>query len=304
VRIFFPDTEDLPLPAGHRFPAGKYRLLREKLLAEGILAAGQLQASPAIAIGDLERAHSPAYVRSILSGSVSADAMRRIGLPWSQTLVRRSRAAVGGSLAAARSALAHGVSGQLAGGTHHAHRDHGSGFCVFNDLAVTALTLLAERPALRIAIIDLDVHQGDGNASILAARDTILVASLHAENNFPFKKIPSDFDLALPDATTDDHYLEAVEETLAAAARFHPDLVLYLAGVDPLKQDRLGRLDVTLQGLVARDRLVLGHCRVQAIPVAIVAGGGYADPISLSVDAYANTWRVARSEFASAWPRK
>ena len=298
MQVFYPDTEDLPLPPGHRFPAGKYRLLREKVLADGILAAVELNASPPAVLPDLERAHDPAYVQSILAGTIGETALRRIGLPWSQTLVRRSLAAVGGSLAAARAALDHGLSGQLAGGTHHAHRDFGSGFCVFNDLAVAALALLAERRVTRIAILDLDVHQGDGNAAILASNPAVFVASLHGEKNFPHPKVPSDLDIGLPDATTDTAYLAALEQALAALATFKPELVLYLAGVDPLMQDRLGRLHLTHQGLMRRDRMVFEFCRARAIAVSIAAGGGYADPIALSVDAYANTWRVAREVMA------
>jgi acetoin utilization deacetylase AcuC-like enzyme len=233
----------------------------------------------------------------MLGGSIKKDIMRRIGLPWSETLMRRSRATVGGAMAAARSALEHGVSGQLAGGTHHAHRDFGSGFCVFNDLAVTALTLLGEKIVERIAILDLDVHQGDCNAAILKDRPDVSVVSVHGEKNFPFRKVPSDLDVELPDGTEDEAYIEALLDALPAVAHFKPDLLLYLSGADPLKQDRLGRLSLSFEGLVERDRIVFELCRRRGIPISVAIGGGYADPIADSVTVYANTFRTAREVF-------
>jgi acetoin utilization deacetylase AcuC-like enzyme len=219
-------------------------------------------------------------------------------LPWSETLALRSRATVGGSLAAARQALRDGVSGQLAGGTHHAHRDFGSGYCVFNDLATTALALLAEGRIRRLAIVDLDVHQGDGNAAILAGNPDAFVLSVHAAKNFPFRKVASTLDIGLPDGTGDGAYLTAVADGLAAVASFRPELVLYLSGADPLASDTLGRLALTFEGLKARDRLVFEMCRRRDIPVSIAIGGGYADPISDTVEAYANTFRVASEIFS------
>ena len=233
----------------------------------------------------------------MLDGTVAKDVVRRIGLPWSETLMRRSRATVGGALAAARAALSHGVSGQLAGGTHHAHRDFGAGFCVFNDLAVTALALLAEGAVERIAVLDLDVHQGDGNAAILAEEPNVLVVSLHGAKNFPFRKVPSDLDVDLADGTEDAAYHEALLDVLPAVAAFRPDLLLYLSGADPLRQGRLGRLALTFEGLAERDRLVFEFCRRRGVPVSIAIGGGYAEPIADSVRAYANTFRIARDVF-------
>lgn len=297
MRFYYPDVEDLPLPAGHRFPIGKYRLLRSAVERDDILPKASLTASPPVGPDDLLRAHSAAYVGAMLDGSVDQGIIRRIGLPWSETLMRRSRATVGGAMMAARSALEHGVSGQLAGGTHHAHRDFGSGFCVFNDLAVTALTLLEEKAVDRIAILDLDVHQGDGNAAILKERPDVFIVSLHGEKNFPFRKVPSDLDVELPDGTEDVAYIEALREALPAVAAFKPDLLLYLSGADPLKQDRLGRLSLSFEGLVERDRIVFELCRRRGIPVSIAIGGGYADPIADSVTAYANTFRTAREVF-------
>lgn len=297
MRFFYPAVEELPLPAGHRFPAGKYRLLRDAVERREILPPAVLIASPQAAVPELLRAHGAAYVSAMLEGTVAPEVLRRIGLPWSDTLMLRSLATVGGALAAARSALSHGVSGQLAGGTHHAHRDFGSGFCVFNDLAVAALSLIEERAVHRIAILDLDVHQGDGNAAILREHSETLVVSLHGAKNFPFRRVPSDLDVDLPDGTEDAAYHHALLDALSAVAAFRPDLLLYLSGADPLRQDRLGRLSLTLEGLAERDRLVFEFCRRRGLPVSIAIGGGYADPIADSVTAYANTFRVAREVF-------
>jgi acetoin utilization deacetylase AcuC-like enzyme len=297
MRFYYPDTPDLPLPPGHRFPASKYRLLRDKIDRERILGPARLLPSPSASQPDLLRAHDEAYVRSVLDGTLAPEIERRIGLPWSTTLVARSLATTGGSLAAARAALDNGLSGQLAGGTHHAHRDFGSGYCVFNDLAVAALGILAEQRVGRLAIIDLDVHQGDGNAAILGDRPDAFVLSMHGEKNFPFRKVPSTLDVGLPDGTEDEAYLRALGGALEQVAEFQPELVLYLSGADPLKTDTLGRLSLTFEGLEARDRMVLQFCRRRIIPVSIAIGGGYADPITDSVEAYANTFRVAREIF-------
>ena len=254
----------------------------------------QLVTSPLAEPQALEIAHDPAYIASIENGSIDPAAMRRIGFPWSDKIPRRARATIGGALAAARAALNDGLSGQLAGGTHHAHRDFGSGYCVYNDQAVVALTMLAERRVKKVAIIDLDVHQGDGNASILADSDDVFVYSVHGEKNFPFRKFASDLDVPLADGTDDATYLDAIEETLPEVFSFAPDLVLYQAGVDPLAADSLGRMSLSHQGLMARDRYVLSECAMRAIPVSMAIGGGYAKPIGPTVEAYANTYRVAK----------
>ena len=241
MRFFFPTVEELPLPAGHRFPAVKYRLLKAAVEREEILPRAALHPSPPAEPADLLRAHGAAYVSAMLDGTVAPDIVRRIGLPWSETLMRRSRATVGGALAAAHAALAQGVSGQLAGGTHHAHRDFGSGFCVFNDLAVAALTLLEQRVVERIAVLDLDVHQGDGNAAILKDQPDVFVVSLHGAKNFPFRKVPSDLDVDLPDGTVDAAYHRALLDALPAIAAFRPDLLLYLSANPSKDSDRRPR---------------------------------------------------------------
>lgn len=294
MRLFFPDTPELPLPPGHRFPRGKYRMLRDKLIGEGIVDARSMSPSPEAAVEDIARAHSHDYIDNVISGGLSREAQRLIGLPWSDVLALRARVVVGGALASAREALANGASGQMAGGTHHAHRAFGSGFCVFNDLAVTALTLLHEGAVSRVAIVDLDVHQGDGNAAILAGTPGVIVLSVHGERNFPFAKMVSDIDVALPDGTDDEGYLAVLAPALERVAAFRPDLVLYLSGADPLASDTLGRLELTFTGMIARDRMVFEMARRLGTPVAIAIGGGYADPISDTVEAYANTFRAAR----------
>jgi acetoin utilization deacetylase AcuC-like enzyme len=297
VRFFYPDVADLQLPDGHRFPASKYRLLFDKIRCENLFGNVPLLASPPATRDLLIAAHSPAYVDTMLAGCAPPDMMRRIGLPWSETLMARSLATVGGTLAAARVALVHGLSGQLAGGTHHAHRAFGSGYCVFNDLAVAALTLLDEGAAERIAIVDLDVHQGDGNAAILTPDPRVFVLSIHGEKNFPFRKVPSDLDIGLTTGTDDRGYHAVLPDAIAAVIAFRPDLVLYLSGADPLAADTLGHLSLTLDGLMERDRFVLQSFRRRGVPVSIVIGGGYANPIDLTVEAYANTFRVAREVY-------
>ena len=297
MRIYFPDVPDMPLPAGHRFPGGKYRMLKEMLVRDGSLGSAVLTPSPVASPAMLQIAHAPDYVQAMLDGSVAPDIIRRIGLPWSETLIQRSRCTVGGSLAAARNALADGIGGQLAGGTHHAHHDFGSGFCVFNDLAVASLTLLAEGAVSRIAIVDLDVHQGDGNAAILGANPDVFVLSIQGARNFPFRRVPATLDVDLPDATGDAAYLAALHAALEPVVAFRPDLVLYLSGADALAEDRLGRLSLTHAGLADRDRIVFETFRRRAIPVSIAIGGGYAEPIGLTVEAYANTFRVARDVY-------
>lgn len=295
MRLFFPDTPDLPLPAGHRFPRGKYRMLRDKLLADGIARPSELAPAPLATHTDIARAHAPAYIDAVMTGTLDKEAQRLIGFPWSEIMGLRARAVVGGALAAARDALRTGLSGQLAGGTHHAHREFGSGFCVFNDLAVAALTLLEERAVRRIAIVDLDVHQGDGNAAILSDVPDVLVLSLHGALNFPFAKMQSDIDVALPDGTTDADYLAALDPALERVAAFRPDLILYLSGADPLASDTLGRLSLSFAGLIERDHRVVDLARRLGVPISIAIGGGYADPICDTVEVYANTFRTART---------
>ncbi|MEQ8506153.1 MAG: histone deacetylase [Rhodospirillales bacterium] len=297
MRFFTSDRFVIPLPEGHSFPGRKYILLREHLIREGILAPDRIEPSPPAEQSDIARAHTPEYMAAVTAGTLDAQAQRRIGLPWSQNLVDRITATMGGAVAAAEAALDHGLSGQLAGGTHHAHRDFGAGYCIYNDFAIAALKVLAEGWATRVAIIDLDVHQGDGNAAILTDHPDVFVFSMQGEKNFPHHRVASSLDVDLPDGTEDDAYLRALVDHLPAVFEFRPDLVLYQAGVDPLKEDRLGRLALTYDGLAKRDRLVLTECRTRGIPVSLGLGGGYADPIEMSVQAYANTYAVAKEVY-------
>lgn len=295
MQIIYSDHFALPLPAGHRFPGSKYTALRERLVGEGVIEAGALVAASRAHRDDLLRAHDAAYVDAVTGGTLDASAVRRIGFPWSDGLVRRVEGTVGGAIAAAERALADGIGGQIAGGTHHAHRDFGSGFCVYNDFAVVALRLIETGQVRRVAIVDLDVHQGDGNAAILAGHPGVFVFSMHGARNFPFRKHDSDLDVALPDGTEDAAYLHALDTHLPEVFAFRPDIVLYQAGVDPLAEDRLGRLGLTHAGLKARDRMVLETCARRGIPVSLGLGGGYADPVEATVEANLNTWRVARA---------
>ncbi|UTW50578.1 histone deacetylase [bacterium SCSIO 12827] len=297
MRFFTSDRFVIPLPDGHSFPGRKYILLREHLIREGILAADSILPSPLAEADDIARAHDADYMAAVRDGHLDAQAQRRIGLPWSRNLVDRVTATMGGAVAAAEAALEFGLSGQLAGGTHHAHRGFGAGYCIFNDFAIAALKILAEGWAARVAIIDLDVHQGDGNAAILTGHPDVFVFSVQGEKNFPHHRVASDLDVDLPDGTEDAAYLRALAEHLPAVFDFRPDLVLYQAGVDPLAEDRLGRLALTLDGLAKRDRLVLTECRSRGIPVSLGLGGGYANPIDLSVQAYVNTYAVAKDVY-------
>ncbi|GGY46403.1 histone deacetylase family protein [Parvularcula lutaonensis] len=296
--IFFTAQDfNLDLPDGHRFPGHKYRLLEEKLVRDGTLAPDQLRESPVASDGVILSVHTEKYLRSLEDGTIERAAMRRIGFPWSEQIPRRGRRTVGGQLAAARQALRVGLSGQLAGGTHHAHPDFGSGYCIFNDQAVAATVLLSEGAVDRIAIVDLDVHQGDGNAAVLADNPNVLILDVFGEKNFPFRKVPSDIDVPLPDNSEDGLFLRAIDERLQDIWAFKPDLVLYQAGVDPLKEDKLGRLDISFEGLRARDEMVLEGCRRRGIPCSMAIGGGYSMPIEHTVTAYAGTYEVAKDVY-------
>jgi acetoin utilization deacetylase AcuC-like enzyme len=287
-RLFYCDQYPIPLPPGHKFPVEKYALLRALLAADGIY---DLQPAPLADAAAIELAHDASYVQAVLNGTVSDRVMRRIGFPWSPELVRRTLASVGGTLAASRDAMELGFGGNLAGGTHHAFRGEGSGFCVFNDLAAAILTLRRDGLAERAAVIDLDVHQGDGTASIFEEDSAVLTLSMHGENNFPFRKQRSRIDIALADGTGDAEYLRQLQQVLPEVAAFRPEVIFYQSGVDALAGDRLGRLALTLDGLKQRDRLVLEVSR--AIPLVITLGGGYGDPIKSTAEAHANTFRQA-----------
>lgn len=298
VKIFYATPHVQKLPEGHRFPMGKYELLRERLAQE--LSDVRLHLADPASDGVLALVHDPRYVEAVEHGTLTAQAQREIGFPWSEGMVLRARRSCGATIQAARTAFAEGVSGNLAGGTHHAYRDKGSGFCVFNDVAVTSRLMQAEwardhaRP-LQVAIIDLDVHQGNGTARIFAQDPSVFTLSLHGEKNFPFRKETGDLDVPLPDGCGDDAYLEALEQALDTLAnRFDPGLVLYLAGADPYEGDRLGRLKLSFDGLQARDRRVFDWAFQRRLPLAFAMAGGYGVRIEETVQVQVNTFEVAR----------
>jgi acetoin utilization deacetylase AcuC-like enzyme len=289
--IYATDHYVLPLPPGHRFPMAKYARLRERVAA---LAPERMREPPAATDAELVRAHDPAYVAAVTHGTLDERALRRIGLPWSPAMVERSRRSAGATIAACRSALAHGLGVNLAGGTHHAHRDFGEGFCVFNDAAVAARAMQADGLAGRVLIVDLDVHQGDGTAAITAGDATIHTLSIHGRNNFPFRKQSSTQDVELDDGTGDPAYLATLRAALPLAVEAsRPDLAIYLAGADPFVGDRLGRLSLSKDGLASRDAYVLETLRGADVPVAIAMAGGYAEDVDDIVDIHFTTVRLA-----------
>ncbi len=300
VHAFYADHFILPLPSGHRFPMAKYGRLRERLTAE--LPQVRLgQALPA-SDGELALVHLSAYIQAIQTGTLDAAAQREIGFPWSPAMAERARRSVGATIQACRDVMAgEGLAANLAGGTHHSYAHKGSGFCVFNDAAVAARLMQAEHARrhraagpLRVAIVDLDVHQGNGTASIFARDDSVFTLSLHGARNFPFRKEPSDLDVELPDGCRDTEYLEALERALEELEqRFDPVLVIYLAGADPHEGDRLGRLKLTFDGLEARDRRVMDWAWQRRLPLAFTMAGGYGTDMEATVQIQMNTYRTA-----------
>ena len=283
-----------PLPDGHRFPIAKYALLRERVLADGIVPAGCMHDPMRISRDDLLLVHTTDYVDRLTAGALRPDEERRLGFPWSESLVERSYRAAGGTSEAARYAVEHGIAMNLAGGTHHAFPDHGEGFCVFNDVAVAIRALQRDRRIARAAVIDLDVHQGNGTHAVFSDDDTVFTFSMHGGRNYPFRKVPGRLDVELPDRTGDDEYLTALTAALPrvlAAAR--ADLVVYLAGADPHEHDRLGRLALSFDGLARRDSIVLEQCREIGIPVVVTVAGGYGTQIEDTVAIHVATARIA-----------
>lgn len=295
MRVFPSDRYPLPLPEGHRFPAAKYGRLRQRLEAHAAAGAPLEFVEPHAATDEeLLRVHDRAYVGRVLAGTLSAAEVRRIGFPWSPALVERSLRSTGAAVDAAAAAVADGVAASLAGGTHHAGPDWGEGFCLFNDTAVAARELQARGMATRVLILDCDVHQGNGTAAIFATDPTVFTMSIHGAKNFPLRKVAGSLDVPLDDGVGDDAYLAALAPAVAAAFDGgRPDLVLYIAGADPYAGDRLGRLTLSKQGLLERDRLVLAAARAAGVPLAIVCGGGYCDDIDSIVDIHAATMLLA-----------
>lgn len=319
MRAFHSDTFVLPLPPGHRFPMGKYQRLRET--AEAELPGLRVSPAPPASDGELALAHTPGWIDAVVQGTTSAAQQREIGFPWSERMVERARRSVGATVAAARTALfgdgsgdgraGEGVAANLAGGTHHAYADKGSGYCVFNDVAVAARLMQAEwhrrhrgRDGLRVFVIDLDVHQGNGTAAIFRDDPTVFTLSLHGARNFPFRKEASDLDVELPDGCGDGPYLDALDAALDEAWRRQqtapPALAFYLAGADPHEDDRLGRLKLTREGLAARDRRVFDALAARRIPVAVSMAGGYGRDIETTVAIHRQTLALALGAW-QAW---
>jgi acetoin utilization deacetylase AcuC-like enzyme len=307
MQVFYATQFVLPLPPGHRFPMAKYQLLRDRLARELPQLALQ-QALPATD-GELALAHEPAYIAAISNGSIEARLMREIGFPWSEAMAERARRSVGATISACRAAFREGIAANIAGGTHHAYADKGGGFCVFNDAAVASRLMQAEwsrtrATGLKVAIVDLDVHQGNGTARIFRNDDSVFTLSIHAARNFPFRKEASDLDVDLPDGCADDEYLQALDIALDDLdRRFDPGLVIYLAGADPHEGDRLGRLRLTWDGLEARDRRVFDWAWQRRVPLAFAMAGGYGTRIEDTVQAQVNTFRVA-AQYARRWQNR
>ncbi|HET7232803.1 MAG TPA: histone deacetylase [Longimicrobium sp.] len=305
MKAFYTDRFVLPLPPGHRFPMVKYSRVRERCLAEGVVAPGEMSEPPAATWDELALAHERDYLQAVRDGALPALAQRRIGFPWSAEMVERSRRSAGATIAASRVALGEaaargwGVAANLAGGTHHAGPEHGEGFCVFNDAAVAARVLQREGRVARVAVVDCDVHQGNGTAAIFARDPSVFTFSIHGARNFPFRKERSSLDVELPDGADDDVFLSALELHLPDALDgFHPDLAIYLAGADPWRDDRFGRLGMSKEGLAERDRFVLHLLRDRGIPTAIAMAGGYARDTEDTVDIHVTTLRIAAEMWA------
>ena len=288
MKAFYTDHFVLPLPEGHRFPMQKYRLLREAIATHPQI---KLIEAPSANDTQLLYAHAPSYIQKVVAGELSDQEQRAIGFPWSERMVERSRRSAGATIAACQAALIDGVAVNLAGGTHHAYRDHGAGFCVFNDAAIAARVLQKTQGSdYLVAIIDLDVHQGNGTAAILKNDERIFTLSLHGENNFPFQKEQSNLDVALPDGCGDAVYLDALSEALhTVKVHFNPQFIIYLAGADPHENDRLGKLSLSKEGIRKRDQQVYNWAAGSALPVAIAMAGGYGKDINLTVEIHAQT---------------
>jgi acetoin utilization deacetylase AcuC-like enzyme len=298
MRLYYTDHFELPLPETHRFPMSKYRLLRKRIVQSECHVSDTLLVPPAATDQQLSLCHTGKYIQEVVAGTLTAAQVRRIGFPWSEKMVERSRRSTGATIAASRAAMEDGVSANLAGGTHHAFADAGEGYCVFNDAAVAIRSLQQEGLIRRACVIDLDVHQGNGTAAIFAGDSSVFTLSIHGVKNFPLRKMPSNLDVSLPDGTEDAEYLSALSDALELLSRNASehgkfDLAIYLAGADPFANDRLGRLSLTTQGLAQRDDCVLSWSAKSGIPLAIAMAGGYAPTIDDIVTIHANTLGLA-----------
>jgi len=294
VKIYCSDHFVFPLPADHRFPVEKYALLRKRIIDSGLATPEDLVSPRAAMLVDLLRVHDPKYIHRLQNGELSDKEMRRIGFPWSPQLVERTIRSAGATIEACTAALGEGVAVCLSGGTHHAFRDRGEGYCILNDSAVASEAIRAKGYVDKVLIIDCDVHQGNGTASILADNPHVFTFSIHGKNNFPYRKERSDLDIALADGTGDAQYLKALKDGLDSAfARSQAALVIYLAGADPYVDDRFGRLSLSKAGLAERDRVVLHYCRMAGAAVVVTMSGGYARKIEDSIDIHFRTFALA-----------
>ena len=293
MKIFYTDTFAIPLPQNHSFPIAKYSLLRKRIIDSNLFSSQDFCIPRRATRTQITRAHDPDYLRRLFDGKLSDKEVRRIGLPWSPELVERARRSAGATIEACFAALDDRVAVHLGGGTHHAFSDQGQGYCVLNDSVIAARTLLAETHIKHVLILDCDVHQGNGTAAILQKDDAVFTFSIHGKNNFPYRKEKSDLDIALADGTDDQVYLDSLQKGIQASLKkAHADMVIYMAGADPYKHDRFGRLDLSKEGLAVRDRMVLAYCREAGLPVAITMAGGYAPNIEETVDIHFQTVRI------------
>ena len=304
MRVAFSPHYSFDLGPHHPFPMGKYRRVYDLLRSEGTVAAHDVLTAPPASGVDLGRVHTDNYVERFLAGELTPQEARRLGFPWTPELVRRALHATGGTMAAARAALEDGVSANLAGGSHHAFADHGEGYCALHDMAVAIHALRAEGPARRVAIIDCDVHQGNGSAALLGSDPLVFTFSIHCQSNYPLHKVPGSRDVGLPDGVEDGAYLACLEAELDQIWRdFRPQMVYYQGGVDPLAGDRFGRLRLTRDGLRRRDTAVLHRCVAAGVPVVVVMGGGYSAAPDDTVEAHADTVRAAHAlSVGLPWP--
>jgi acetoin utilization deacetylase AcuC-like enzyme len=297
MQVFYTPRYYAEIGAAHIFPIRKFELVRDRLLAEGTLDPSELvEPSPAL-LEDVLLVHTEDYVTRLCNGQLTTKEIRRLGLPWSQSLVRRSFYAVGGTLAATHSALTNGYSSNLAGGTHHSFADRGEGFCVLNDVAIAIRTLRARNLIRRAAIVDCDVHQGNGTATIFAGDNDTFTFSMHGANNYPLFKAQSSLDVELADGTEDGEYLETLAHHLPTVFAHQPEIVFYLAGADPFGGDKLGRLALSIDGLRDRDAYVLNECFHRELPVLTVMSGGYGKDINDTIEIHCNTIRTAKKIF-------
>jgi len=295
MKLYYSDVFELPLPEKHRFPMAKYRLLRERVADSPLFNESDLIEAPSATDNQLCRVHQRGYVHRVVEGTLTKLEIRRIGFPWSAKMVERSRRSTGASIAAAASAFEDGISVNLAGGTHHAFAGSGQGYCVFNDVCVAARDLQSRGRCQQILVVDCDVHQGNGTASITQNDPSIFTFSIHCDKNYPFRKTASDLDIELPVGTEDDRYLQLLDVGLEECLKkSQPEFVFYVSGADPYEGDRLGLLALSKQGLSDRDDLVLSKCKEKGLPVAISMAGGYAPKIDDIVDIHFETIRIAR----------